>query len=242
MRAEGKSELTTEELTLVINKLTQITRESTLDYAIRVGSLIVHYFYDGDTRVWRSKGPKTSSFRRLAERPDLPMSASALCRCVAIFELCERLGVVDRWRRMTVSHLRIVLRLDAEKQCRLLAAADAGCWSVQRLEEEVRPLASASLRPSGRRMKPVLFAQARALDRLVTSVTNAARQPLGSTGMSPTEQAVVVATLERSVRELTAARAGLVGDDWAARPLLVADSTAEEPPPDSVKRLNRAAV
>jgi hypothetical protein len=126
------------EMDLIVMKLRQVSREASLDYAIRIGSVIVHYFYGGDVSAWRARGPKPTSFRRLAARPDLPMSPSVLYRCVAIFELCERLGVVSRWRHVTASHLRAVLNLDAKEQVRLLAAVNAEGWSVQRLEEHTR--------------------------------------------------------------------------------------------------------
>ena len=56
-------ELSDEELDLLVSKLTQISREAHLDHAIRVGSLVIHYFYGGDLQLWRSRGPKTASFR-----------------------------------------------------------------------------------------------------------------------------------------------------------------------------------
>lgn len=137
-------ECTNDVINIVVGKLMQIVRESTLDYAIRVGSLIVHYFYLGDMKLWRRKGPKTTSFRRLAEHASLPMSPSALYRCVAIYDLCERLNAISRWHRLSASHLRIVLRLSEEDQTRLLSAANAANWSVQRLQTEARNLQSGS--------------------------------------------------------------------------------------------------
>jgi hypothetical protein len=142
--------LTDHDLDLVVSTLRQISREATLDYAIRVGSVIVHYFYDGDCQAFRSKRVKGTSFRRLADRADLPMSPTLLYRCVATFELCERLNVVSRWKHVTVSHLRAVLNLEHQHQVGLLSAANAEHWSVQKLEEHVQRVRTQSASRTGR--------------------------------------------------------------------------------------------
>lgn len=163
--AKGEVEITEDQLDLAVSKLCQITRESMLDYSIRVGSLVIHYFYGGDIKAWRSRGPKTHSFRRLAKHPQLPMSASSLYRCVAIFELCDRLNVVSRWSRITVSHLRVVLPFDEKEQCRLMAAANAERWSVQRLEQEARKAPSSAVR-RGRPAAPEFVRFGRTIEKL----------------------------------------------------------------------------
>jgi hypothetical protein len=132
--AAGPSE---EELDQIVAQLGRLARTASLEFALRVGAVIVHHFYGGDTDAWRLRGPKTASFRRLAEHPGLPMSPGALYRCVAIFELCDRLGAPSRWRNLGASHLRAVLGLDAEVQERVLAIANAERWTVRTLHAEV---------------------------------------------------------------------------------------------------------
>jgi hypothetical protein len=160
-------ELPDEELNLLVAKLVQISREAHLDHAIRVGSLVIHYFYGGDLQLWRSKGPKTASFRRLAMHPELPMSASVICRCVAIFDMCQRLDVVSRWRRITLSHLRLVLRLDSSAQQQLLSAANAHRWTVNQLEAEAR---KHQQRGGGRRPRPELARKTELIGRLMRTL------------------------------------------------------------------------
>lgn len=162
-------ELSDEELSFLVTKLAQISREAHLDHAIRVGSLVIHYFYGGDLQQWRSKGPKTSSFRRLAMHPELPMSASVICRCVAIFDVCQRLDVVSRWRRITLSHLRLVLRLDAGDQQLLLSAANTQRWTVSQLEAEARKHHHHQ-RSGGRRPRPELVRKTEALGRVMRTI------------------------------------------------------------------------
>jgi hypothetical protein len=164
-------ELSDEELNLLVTKLVQISREASreahLDHAIRVGSLVIHYFYGGDLQLWRSKGPKTTSFRRLAMHPELPMSASVICRCVAIFDVCQRLDVVSRWRRITLSHLRLVLRLNTSAQQQLLATANAHRWTVNQLEAEAR---KHHQRGGGRRPRPELTRKTELIGRLMRTL------------------------------------------------------------------------
>lgn len=44
---------------------------------------------------------------------------------MAIFDVCQRLDVVSRWRGITLSHLRLVLRLNSSAQQQLLSTANA---------------------------------------------------------------------------------------------------------------------
>jgi hypothetical protein len=126
-----------EVIDIVVSHIKRLTRTASLEYAIRVGAVIIHHFYDGDTNAWRARGPKTISFRRLSEHPELPMSAGALYRCVAVFELCDRWNAPSRWNQLTASHFRLVLGLPPSKQEKLLSKANAGRWTVKALQEQV---------------------------------------------------------------------------------------------------------
>jgi len=161
-------EVSDEELDLFVAKLAQISREAHLEHAIRVGSLVIHHFYGGDLQLWRSKGPKTASFRRLAMHPELPMSASVICRCVAIFDVCQRLDVVSRWRCITLSHLRLVLRLNSSAQQQLLSTANAHRWTVNQLEAEARK--HHQHRGGGRRPRPELVRKTDLIGRLMRTL------------------------------------------------------------------------
>jgi hypothetical protein len=145
----------------VVLRLNDICKTATLDFAMSVGRLIIDSIYGGDLARWRSRGVKVASFRALANHPDLPMSAASLYRSVAIFELCERLGIRD-WKHVSTSHMRLVLPLSIDDQGRLLRAAEEYRWPVRRLEEEIasveRPPARAGRggRPKRTRLKSTL--------------------------------------------------------------------------------------
>jgi hypothetical protein len=136
-RGLQSGETNREELNQIVLQIGRLVMMAGLEAALRVGALIMHHFYAGDTAAWRERGPKTTSFRQLAEHPALPMSPGALYRCVAIFELCDRLGAPSRWRNLGASHFRVVLGVDAQTQERLLAVANAERWTVRALQAEV---------------------------------------------------------------------------------------------------------
>src|SRR5690349_9813403 len=71
---DNEAEVSDEQISIAIAQIKRITRCANLEFALRVGAVIIHHFYNGDTSAWRSKGAKTSSFRRLAQHPELPLS------------------------------------------------------------------------------------------------------------------------------------------------------------------------
>lgn len=117
-------------------EMRSLTRDASVDLAIRLGRLVIERLYAGDLSTWRSRGAKAHSLRALARRPDLPISTSALYRSIALYELASRLGGVSSWSELGVSHLRLVLGLPSEEQRRLLDQACACNWTVAELERE----------------------------------------------------------------------------------------------------------
>jgi hypothetical protein len=119
-----------------VAQLNAICKQATFDFAMAVGRLVIDTFHSGDLQAWRTRGAKDVSFRMLAKHPNLPMSPAALYRSVAIYELAQRVDVT-RLRRISTSHMRLVLPLPREDQERILLLADAQAWSVGRLDKEV---------------------------------------------------------------------------------------------------------
>lgn len=140
----------------VVSHLKRVCRNTSLEFALHVGSVIIHYFYGGNTETWRARGPKATSFRRLAEHPELPMSPGALYRCVALFELCDRLDAPSRWRNLGASHLRTVLGLPSELQEKILTRANNDRWTVEALDSEVRKHKEVRKSRGGRKTQPAL--------------------------------------------------------------------------------------
>jgi hypothetical protein len=141
-------EATDKVLERVIRQLNGICRDATLNFALEVGRVIVASLYSGNLDNWRSRAPKKErSLRKLANHPDLPMSPGALYRSLAIYELCERLGI-QSWKHVSTSHLRLVLPIQKDEQARFLRAAETNRWSARRLDAEIATLTKDQ--PSGR--------------------------------------------------------------------------------------------
>jgi hypothetical protein len=125
------------DLEQVVAQLNAIGKAATLRFALDVGAIVVNNFYDGDLDRWRKRDKgKDTSLRRLARHPNLPMSPPALYRCVAIYELCERIDITS-WKHISTGHIRLVLPLPPERQLHLLSAAEADRWSVRQLDAKV---------------------------------------------------------------------------------------------------------
>jgi hypothetical protein len=201
---EPDEEPSSEEVDIVVAHIKRLTRTASLEFALRVGAVIIHHFYDGDADAWRSRGPKTASFRRLARHPDLPLSPGALYRCVALFELCQRLNAPSRWEHLSASHLRLVLGLPGDIQEKLLATANARRWPVKLLQQEVAVVKAAHLRRGGRRaqspLAKSLLSVTRSLDDHRSVLRNAGKTSLSQ--LTPSE-------LTRSLRLVEEARASL---------------------------------
>jgi hypothetical protein len=136
-RDVADAEASDDEISIVVGHIRRLARSASLEFALRVGAVIIHHFYDGQVDTWRTRGAKIASFRKLARHPGLPLSAGALYRSVALYELCERLRAPSRWEHLGASHLRVVLKLPSPVQEQLLARANAGRWTVKTLQEVV---------------------------------------------------------------------------------------------------------
>lgn len=109
----------------VILQLSGLCRDAALNFALGVGRVVITSLYSGNLDHWRSRAPnKERSLRKLANHPDLPMSPGALYRSLAIYELCERLGI-QAWKHISTTHLRLVLPIQRDEQASLLRAAEA---------------------------------------------------------------------------------------------------------------------
>ena len=149
-----------------VEDLRKVSRSAALEFAIQIGTIIIDRFYNGDAEQWRNRGTKHASFRKLAAHPMLPLSPGALYRAVAICELTRRFSGRRSVMHLGCSHLRAVLGLSVDEQCRLLDEAYESQWTVDRLTCEaamVRP----QPRKGGRRPTAPVVRAVRAVQRCV---------------------------------------------------------------------------
>jgi hypothetical protein len=148
----------------VVYKLNNMVRNATFAFAMSVGKLIITTFYGGCPTAWRERGVKDYSFRRLARHPQLRMSSTTLYRSVAIYELCQRIGI-EQWHHVSMSHVRLVLPLPTEEQSLLLKSAEMNQWPTRRLQEEIAAWAKRGHEQSTRKRRSRLKATIQIIER-----------------------------------------------------------------------------
>jgi hypothetical protein len=186
-----------------VKRLNLIGKAATFDFALQVGKCVVETVYLGDLKRYRRRDRNQErTLRSIATHPDLAMSSVALYRSVAIYELCERLGITS-WEHVSTSHLRLVLPLKSDDQARLLQEAERNRWPVQRLDEEVAALMKTD-RPhrnrGGRRRSSSLRQAIRVVDRSLEQVMRVldSSEDLAADA-SPESARAAVASLRRAV-------------------------------------------
>lgn len=137
-------------------RLADLNRDGNVEQSIELGRVVLETLYDGDLAAWRRRGTKAHSLRALARRSDLSVSSSALYRSVALFELDQNLGGLERWAGLGISHLRLVLGLPTHEQRRLLDAALERTWTVAELEREATKVRNRGAGARGRGGRPRL--------------------------------------------------------------------------------------
>lgn len=214
----------------LVGELQRLARARTLQYTLEVGRLVVTHIFAGSLEQLRADGRRNDSYRRLAERPDLPFSAVTLWRCVKIFELIQRFPALQSNEHLALAHLRAVAALPAAAQQTLLAEAEQQAWTSEELVRAVQRTRSS--RSDGERPSPRSLARsARRIKRLarnLESELDAAPAQLQQ-GLSPEARAALV-----RIRHELACIAGLV-----AQPT---DSEHEQSAAGSASGVHRVAA
>jgi hypothetical protein len=133
--------------------------------AYEVGKIIVEELYKGERPEHGRRGVTT--FRKISQNMNGRMSAQALYRCAAIYEMCKTLGMRPKWDHLGMSHLSLVLGLTAAQQKRLINTAEKGDWSVERLRQEAGKLRATKKSRKGRKPLPKFAKALHQLDRFV---------------------------------------------------------------------------
>jgi hypothetical protein len=116
-------------------RINETSGETGLQHALTIGRVVIEEVYEGGLSGWRQRGTRDTSLRRLAADPRLTISASALYRAIALYELKVRLADHPMWQGLTVCHIRAVLGLPEAEQLRLLDLAIQHCWTIHAMDE-----------------------------------------------------------------------------------------------------------
>lgn len=187
-----------------VRRINQMHDQAGLALAIAVGRLVVERFFAGDMDRVRSRDPsKDMSLRKLANHPDLRVSATQLYRCIAVSELCARLGVSPGEHRLGVSHLREVLGLPSPVQRQLIDAAIQHGWSRRQIAAEVREYRRGSADGRGRPALPPLVKAIHAWEKYVDESNPDYTPPISDSVLSRVDES----ERERLLRTVRAMKA-----------------------------------
>jgi hypothetical protein len=122
----------------IVEQLCNVCRLSGIERALKIGKVVVDGCFNGDVNGLREKRKRTISYRKLAQRSDLPLSASALNRAVGVYELVQRLPWLANNEKLSLGHLECVLPVREDGQATLLLDAESRSLSVRVLRDLVR--------------------------------------------------------------------------------------------------------
>jgi hypothetical protein len=177
-----------------------VCRETSLDAVISVGRLVLRRFFGNDLDAWAQRA-EDRSFWKLARHDDLSIGPSELCRRVAIYETCMRLGIVA-WKHVSAEHVRVVLGFSQDEQERLLATAEKGAYSVRALAHQVSKTGAAGITARADRRASRLDAALSRLAHVATEVDELLAETVREPGPAGSAQARDLVTLTARVRHL----------------------------------------
>lgn len=134
----GELEADPELLDQAVHDINRIYREKGLETVLALGQYVLDTFFGGNSANFRSRSGEHATFRELAEREDLQVSAPTLWRAVSVVDQYKQLPEPVA-KALPPTHHTLLLPLKDEKKKIELArtAADEG-WSKEQLEAEVK--------------------------------------------------------------------------------------------------------
>jgi hypothetical protein len=108
-----------------VAQINTLSRDTMVDYMIKVGKIIMDTCFDGDIDAWKARGASDAFYGQLAGHPSMALKKPALTRAIGIYVLEQQIGVSAR-KHLTVTHLRAVLGLPLRDQKQLLTKAEGG--------------------------------------------------------------------------------------------------------------------
>lgn len=161
----------------VAKQIRTVLRRTGLVRTLAIGALVLERFFGGSVIEWRAKrNRKNNSVRRLAERPDCPLSRSSLNRAIGIYAVTKTVPVVLKLRNIEAGHIGVLLPLPTKDQEQWLVRADAQHWSVRQLRDAVlherRERGERRGRPKASRWQTALSVSRGSLARLEATIAS----------------------------------------------------------------------
>lgn len=139
----------------VVAEITELHLQAGLAYHLALGHLLLARFFGGDPAQYQVRGKKHVTYRALATREDLPVSASTLFNAVAVTRQYRALPE-EHASRLAMVHHRALLPLKSDEvRAKLAAEAVEKGLTGDKLRKEVARALQAG-KDSERRGRPPL--------------------------------------------------------------------------------------
>jgi len=218
----GEAAVDEEAVDRAVQELTQLYQAKGLETARLIGEYLISTFFGGDPAAFHDHEKEHASFRELARRDDLPVSASFLWNACAVVEQL-RLLPEDIAGALPLSHHKLLLPVkDPEMKAELAREAVAQGLSKRDFEEEVKKARASETTPrEGKVGRPALPGFVKGLTRLKAAVDLATREAVKSedfANYSTNKARVLVEELEQQIRDLENLKEHILAtaDKWDA--------------------------
>lgn len=170
-----------------------VLRQAGLNRTLAIGALVLDRFFNGSVALWRERrNHKNNSVRRLALRPECPLSRSSLNQAIAIYAVVRARPAILELTHVDASHIGVVLPLPAAEQEHWLRETQRGHWSVRQLKEEILRArlwgGKRRGRPKATERRRALSASRALLGRLASSVASLLRLELDAESLDEIDE------------------------------------------------------
>jgi hypothetical protein len=131
-------------LTALADEITTLARTHHLTFYFLGGKLVLERLFSGSVASWQQRGPKHVALTRLVVKLDeRGIDRTTLGRAVGTYLMLSRQGGFEDLKRLTFTHVRLLLPLSKARQDELVARVESEGLSVTQLKEVIAALPEA---------------------------------------------------------------------------------------------------
>ena len=169
---KGEADVDEHLVASAVSELNRIYVSKGLEMARLTGEYVLKYFFAGNSRAFEARARAHASFRALAARPDLEISASGLWYSVKILPQLRELPT-NIATALPLSHHRLLVHIkDDKKKLRLATKAARQKMSKRELKAEIAKAQAKADTRTGRPPLPAFVRGVTALKRAVATATS----------------------------------------------------------------------